>query len=565
MKLSHAIAKYLVDKGVDVVFGYQGGSITHMIDSFDKYGIKYIQSYNEQGAGLAADAYARVSQVGFSVAIGTNGPGATNLITAIANAYCDSVPIVFFTGQVHTYAMKKNDKIRQESFQEIDILSMVRYITKYAVTIMDKNDALFEINKALKIALDGRKGPVLIDIPVDVQGQDVEYKYSEFDIAKRKEDIDIDNVLIALSRAKKPLIIAGGGIRAADAVDLFRFFIEKTGIPVVTSLMGLDVLPHDSEFFIGYMGTYGNRYANLAVQNADVILVIGSRLDVRQTGKQKDLFAPNAIVIHVDVDECELGHYIDERIKIRSDIKVFLNCICKKKEIEQLDSYSDWKLQIIQWKTHFPNEKEFDIESELNPNIYLKEVGERIPNHSVVTFDVGQNQMWSAQSLRLIGDDFRIVSSGGLGTMGYSLPASIGAFFADKTKKVFALMGDGGFQMNIQELQMISYYKAPIKIIVLKNNALGLIRDIHEKYYERRYVGSVDGFSVPPLDKIAVAYNMRYFKISNYDDCNQLETIFRDERAWLIEIELIGNTYTRPELLGEDGLDHQSPYVSRKL
>ena len=564
MKLSDAIAQYLASRDIDTVFGYQGGSITHMIDSFDKYGIKYIQSYHEQGAGLAADAYARISKIGIGIAIGTNGPGVTNLITAIANAYCDSVPVLFFTGQVHTFAMKKSMDVRQESFQEIDVLSMVKTITKYAVTIKDKNRAIDEIRKAINIALTGRKGPVVIDLPVDIQGQDVEYsidKNNEFKENVKHKDIDISSIIDKILHSKRPLIIAGGGIRAAQACDKFRGLICKYNIPVVTSLMGLDVMPHNDANFVGFIGSYGNRYANYAIQNADVILVLGSRLDMRQTGKNRNLFACQACIIHVDIDETELGHFIENEIQIKSDIGEFIKQLDKELSGKKMPDIIEWKQQINVWKSFYRSNKEFNREIEINPNIYIEAIGENIKGNATITFDVGQNQMWAAQSLRVKGSDIRILNSGGLGTMGYALPASIGAYFADSDNKSIAIMGDGGLQMNIQELQMISEYKIPIKVIVLKNNSLGLIRDIHEKYYSRRYIGSVKGFSVPALDKIASAYGMNYKKIIDYTECNGLSQIFEDDKAWMIVIELNGNTYVRPELLGLDRLDKQSPYL----
>lgn len=553
-----------MSKGVTTVFGYQGGSITHMIDSFDKYGIRYIQSYNEQGAGLAADAYARVSKLGLGVAIGTNGPGATNLITAIANAYCDSVPVLFFTGQVHSFAMKKSADVRQESFQEIDILPMVKPVTKYAVTVMDKSAVITEIDKAIKIAMEGRKGPVVIDLPVDVQGQDVDYELRKYEAQiqdNTHSKLNIKSIIDRLYTAVRPLVIAGGGIRTSHAANDFRKLIKMLDIPVVTSLMGLDVLPHNDANFVGYIGSYGNRYANYAVQNADLILIIGSRLDMRQTGKRKDLFAPNAVIIHVDIDAAELGHFINEDIQIKCDIRQLIKSLISSAQNIDLPDITEWRDQIAEWKLKYPSHAEFNEMRELNPNLYLKLIGEQIGNHAVVACDVGQNQMWAGQSLRISGDDIRILNSGGLGAMGYSLPACIGAYFANKDRKAVAIMGDGGLQMNIQELQMVAHYRIPCKIIVLKNNALGLIRDTHEKYYDKRYVGSVDGFSVPPLDRIAEAYNLRYKRISNYNDCLNLKEIIEDDCAWMIEVELKGNTYTRPELLGPDGLDRQSPYV----
>lgn len=569
MKLSDAVAQHLAAKGIKVIFGYQGGSITHLIDSFSRYGIQYIQSYNEQGAGLAADAFARVSKSGVGVAIGTNGPGATNLITAIANAYCDSIPVIFITGQVHTLSMKKSHKIRQESFQEIDIIAMISSITKYCVTVMDKNRVLDEIDKAFDIALEGRKGPVVLDFPVDIQGMDIdvnEFSDKQLNVNLNKVKGVYKSYIRAMVRAIKeaayPLIIAGGGIRKSDSVEEFRLFVSRADIPVVTSLMGLDVLNHDDRNFVGLIGTYGNRYANLALQDSDLLIVMGSRLDPRQTGKMRGLFAPKARIIHIDIDEEELGHYIDGEIKILCDLKNFLIELNSAIESEEFPDISAWIEIINKLKNKYPSDKEFDESKENNPNLFMKKLGEFIPENAVVTFDVGQNQMWAAQSLRIRGEHVHILNSGGLGVMGYSLPAGIGAYFATTDRPVISLMGDGGLQMNIQELQMIAHYKLPMKVVVIRNNALGLIRDIHEKYYKKKYIGSVEGFSVPPLDLVAGVYNMKYIRIKDIKDIFCLEYIFRDSYAYMVEILIEGETYVRPELLGTDGLDKQSPYIS---
>lgn len=556
MKVSDAVAKYLASQGITTIFGYQGGAITHLIDSFDREGIRYIQTYHEQGASLAADAYSRVSEQGIGVAIATNGPGATNMVTGIANAYCDSVPVLYLTGQVHTFAMKKDARIRQESFQEIDILSIVKSITKYAVTVMDKDQVLPELQKAIQIAKSGRPGPVLVDLPVDVQGDQIDY--SELDEVI-PEDNPNDKYELDLWKMKfeKPLIIAGGGIRTGHAVREFREFVEKTRIPVVTSLMGLDAMDHRNPDYIGFIGSYGNRYANLAVQNADLILVLGSRLDMRQTGKRRDLFAPNAKIVHVDIDKAELGHFVLEEKSIQSDILTFL-----KKEIqnvpENVPNWNEWKSQINAWKQKYSDTMELDSAG-MNPNAILKQMGQWMNPETIACSDVGQNQMWLAQSFR--GSDLRILNSGGLGAMGYSLPAAIGAAFAKKdAATVVAFMGDGGLQMNIQELQVVGAYQLPIITVVWNNHALGLIRDVHEKYYNCRYVGSVDGFSLPDLSSLAVAYRLGYVKVTSMDELSQVEPILRDHRPYLVEIEIMENTYVRPELLGQDGLDHQFPY-----
>lgn len=566
MKLSDAISIYLKNRGIEVVFGYQGGSITHMIDSFVRMGIKYVQTYNEQGAGLAADAYARTSKLGLGVAIGTNGPGATNLITAIANAYCDSVPVLFFTGQVHSFAMRQNNKIRQESFQEIDIIAIVKSITKYAVTILDKNIAISEIEKAMNIAKSGRKGPVLIDLPVDIQGENVDdeilnksiHKKEVFDKKNNVETSTIRDVLNLLYSAKKPIILCGGGVRQAGAEEEFRKFVHNTGIPVVCSLMGLDVLNQKDDLFIGFIGNYGNRFANITLQNADFIIVLGSRLDIRQTGKKRDLFASQAHIIHVDIDKMELGHFINRTININADLLNFILMLNEEIKTQQKNiDLTGWYKEIYDYKKKYPDVMEYDYQF-MNPNFFLKELSKMMKDNSIICCDVGQNQMWVAQSLRIEGNNIRVLNSGGLGTMGYALPSTIGAYYANPNGHIIGMMGDGGLQMNIQELELIGYYQMPIVIFIFNNHALGLIRDVHEKYYDNRCYGSVIGFSMPNLKKLARAYRFAYVKISSLRKLKKLK-LFLDIPQ-IVEVDFKEDTYVKPELLGKDPLDRQIPY-----
>lgn len=561
MKLSDAIARFILSKGIDTVFGFQGGAITHMIDSFDKYKIQYIQNYNEQGSSFAADAFSRICASGMGCAIGTNGPGATNLITGIANAYCDSIPVLFFTGQVHSFAMKGNASTRQESFQEIDIVSVVSPITKYAKTILNKDEALFEIEKAINIATSGRPGPVVIDIPVDIQGSEVEYIEPKTN-SNISDSIDKKVILEALNdiySSERPIIISGGGIRISKSTDLLREFVKKTGIPVTVSLMGIDSMPHDDENFIGFIGSYGNRYSNLAIQNADLILALGTRLDMRQTGKRKDLFGPKAKVIHIDVDDGEIRHFIKSESGIQADLNDFLKelTVCLDSEKLKKTEIDKWKKQIAIWKSENSDLEEIEYKG-LHPNKVVNYFGNIISNNSIACADVGQNQMWVAQSLRIKGDNVRILNSGGLGAMGFSLPAAIGAYYASKESQIVAFMGDGGLQMNIQELQLVGSKQLPITVVVFNNHSLGLIRDVHEKYYEKRYVGSVWGFSLPDLEYICKAYNIEYCKVNNYNDLYNIKSFASSPK--LVEVVFDEDTYVKPELLGNDSLDRQIPY-----
>ena len=565
MKVSDYVASFIQKLGIKVIFGYQGGAITHLIESFDKTeGLDYIQNYNEQASALAADAYSRISDIRLGAAIATNGPGATNLVTGIANAYCDSVAVIYITGQVHTFAQKKRPEIRQESFQEIDIISIVKPITKYAVTINNKDDICYELEKAEYYAITGRKGPVLVDIPVDVQGEQIDIENVKHFEKEEYEKIESDeeqlgSVCNKLKKAKRPIIIVGGGIWQSKCNKLFNETVQRLQIPVVASLQGIDVISHSSEFFYGFIGSYGNRYANLAVSNADFILVLGSRLDMRQTGKRKDLLGKNAYVVHVDIDHTELKHHIEEDVSINMDLPLFLAYVNKDWKNEA-HNCSAWNNLISIWKKRFPSDQAGQMK--LYPNICMENIGKIVKDHASICCDVGQNQMWAAQSLRCEGEDIRILNSGGLGTMGYALPAAIGAYYADRKKKIICLVGDGGLQMNIQELCVIKTHHLPIKIFVFNNYALGLIREVHEKYYNKNYVGSRNGFSQPDMDMLANAYELKYIKITCADDIMDYEKNIDDDKAYLFDCIFPYDTYVRPELLGNDGLDNQMPRLS---
>lgn len=566
MKVSHVIASLLAKHGIKCVFGFQGGSVTHLIDSISRNSdIRYIQTYNEQGAAFAADAYARVSNDGIGVALATNGPGATNLITGIANAYCDSVPTLFLTGQVHSYSMKNSD-VRQESFQEIDICSVVKPITKYCVTVRDKDEVLSCLVKGINIAKSNRPGPVLIDIPVDIQGSDIDDYDSYFEEITECTAVRPSNlyelcgeIVNMLDTANAPLILLGGGVEQ-KITNTIQYISENYEIPVVTSLMGIDKVRHDSPLFVGFIGTYGNRYANLAIQNSDLLIVVGSRLDQRQTGKNKLKFAPKAKVVHVDIDSSELKHFIREDISILSDSKSFFLSLKESLVSSKFEKkYSKWNKQIIRWKELYDSTSELTNINGINPNQFMKELGLQLHENVIVCSDVGQNQMWVAQSLRVKADYFRLLNSGGLGAMGYSLPASIGAYFANKQSKVVAIMGDGGLQMNIQELQLLRQYSIPITVVIMNNHSLGMIRDIHKKYYDCNFEGSVHGFSVPPLEKIADAYGLAYFCISSEQDFQQINQIIASSKPYLVDVELQQDTRVSPELIGFNSLDQQQP------
>jgi acetolactate synthase-1/2/3 large subunit len=508
MKLSDYVMNFLFEKKIRYIFGYQGGSVTHLIDSLHKVeGLTYVQNYHEQASSFCADAYARVSG-GVGVAIATSGPGATNLITGIANAFFDSVPCLFITGQVSTHAMRTKQAIRQQGFQETDIVSIVKPITKFAETVLEPEKIRFYLENAIFQAQSGRPGSVLIDIPHNVQASEINpqalqsfYDSDEYTSEMKKNPRPDENVfrqiVAMLAEAKRPVVLAGGGMASVRGTGIFKTLVHACDLPVVGSLRGLDAIDHDDEHFCGFIGSYGNRYANFAVAKSDLLLVLGSRLDERQTGENRTLFAKGARIIHVDVDPHELNHNVRETISVCCDIGSFLNAL-----VAEIDNRSfnnkEWLDSIHRWKAKYPSYPVHANADGIDPNEFLHLLSKKVSDKAVVCSDVGQNMMWVAQSFCLSGDK-QLLSSSGHGAMGYSLPAGIGAHFASPDRQIICVMGDGGIQMNLQELQTIFREKIPVKIFVMNNKSLGMVRDFHEKYFNNKCFGSVEGFTSPDV------------------------------------------------------------------
>lgn len=517
MKGYDYISRCLLSRGIKYVFGYQGGAVTPLIDAMTRAGLKYVQCRHEQASGFAADAYARLTGK-CAVVVVTNGPGASNAVTAVANAYLDSVPVLFITGQVNTADLKQ-DGVRQNGFQEIDTVSMVKPITKYAARITDKAAVRQEFEKAFRLAENGRKGAVLLDLPMNILFEEITDAACTGAPQPEKEITDNDAVKILdfLNKAKRPVIVAGGGIRSANAQkELFKF-AQKTGLPVVRTLMGYDLY---TETDAGFSGNYGMPAANRLVYESDLILAIGTRFGKRQIGKKFSDYAPCAKVIRIDIDETELTHVVQPEFALRCDAKTFL----KKMN----------GLQITQRITRPPVFK--DSDKLPKPVDIVRKISLLAPEDCIVTTDVGQNQMWTAQGWQLKQKQ-RFLTSGGLGCMGFALPAAFGATFAGAKKKIFAFTGDGGLQMNLQELKTIADRGYPIKIIVFNNGSLGMIREAQMKYHGGRFIGTKQGYSVPDLEKTAEAFGIKYVRFNS----RSLKEALESNAPALIEIPLKGN------------------------
>jgi acetolactate synthase-1/2/3 large subunit len=563
MKLSDYLVNYLRTIGIDCIFGYPGGAVTHIIDSiYHISGIHFIGMATEQGAAFAAEGYAR-SKDDLGVALATSGPGATNLITGIGSAYFDSVPVLYITGQVNTYEFKKSYKetknIRQLGFQETDIIEIVKPIVKYAKQITNPNEIKFELQKAIHIAKSGRPGPVLLDIPMDIQRADVNSS-SLISYTPLKHTPDLSNVSKAVDMiraSKRPVILIGGGCRLKDTHHLERF-LKETQIPVVASLMGLERINFKYENFLGLMGVYGSRYANYTVANSDLILSIGSRLDNRQTAK-RDTFAKKAKLIRIDIDDTEFEYKVKpDELNLHISAQDFIDAI--KNQIKIFDKVDEaWIAQIKKWKKAYPFES--DDEKAL-PNKILKKLGKLIPTDAILSVDVGQNQIWAAQSINT-SRLHKFMVCGGMGAMGFSLPSAIGAYFANKENTIISINGDGGLQMNIQEFQTIKRYKLPVKVIVFNNQALGMIRHFQEMYFNNIYAGTIFGYDAPDFTKVAEGYGLKGYAFNEDSFGDDMKKLLSRKGSSVIEIRLPQNTYIFPKLSMGHPIEDQDPLLPR--
>lgn len=557
MKASDYIVEFLIKQGITDVFGYPGGMVTHLMDSFSKYEdkIKAHLTYHEQGAAFAACGYSQASGGKIGVAYATSGPGATNLITGICNAYFDSTPVLFITGQVNTFESKGEMNLRQRGFQETDIVSMVAGVTKYAVKIEDANRLRWELEYAVAQAKSGRKGPVLLDIPMNIFRAEIEPdelpSYTEETMA---EEVDFSCLKESIEQADRPVILVGNGVKIAGAVAELRKLSEKLAIPMVSTMLAVDTVSGDEKNF-GFIGAYGSRTANFIVAKSDLVITLGARLDVRQVGAKRENFAPGSKIVRIDVDSGELEYKVHEdEVQICADLKQAIGYMLDNVSTEK---YTKWN------ETCQKIKETLQGLDERNPNKIIEKISCHIPDNAIITTDVGQNQVWVAQSLK-IKNNQRVFFSGGHGAMGYSLPAAIGCAFACGGA-VYSFNGDGGIQMNIQELQTIARDQIPVKIILLNNLALGMIRHFQEMYFDDNYYQTLPtgGYTVPDFEAIAKAYKIPYRVIESEKDID--DDIFGIAGPEFVEVKLNEPTYVFPKLeFGKPNQD-QEPLLDRQL
>lgn len=565
MKVSDYIARFLYAQGVTHVFEVVGGMITHLVDSMHSQGkIRLISMHHEQAAGFAAEAMARITGVP-GVAMATSGPGATNLLTAICSCYFDSSPAIFITGQVNRHEQKGSLPIRQLGFQETDIVSMAAHVTKAAWCVQSPEEIPSLLAKAFTIALSGRCGPVLIDIPMDVQraeisGKDVDFP--PFSPERESDHIKIKELLAALSVAKRPLILAGGGISSSRSTALFRSFSEKVNVPVVNSLMGVDLLPYQHPLRVGTIGSYGNRWANIAIGQSDFLLILGSRLDVRQTGSETEAFKGNRTIYHVDIEAGEINNRVQGCTAMVADLPSFFKTIMRLITEATFPGRQEWFAEISKLRQSWPDTTELQDISGINPNLFMHQLSAASRQASAFLVDVGQHQMWAAQSLKLDGGQ-HFLTSGGMGAMGFALPAAVGAAWACPGQPVVMIAGDGGLQMNIQELQTVIHHQLPVKLVVINNQCYGMVRQFQQSYFAERYQSTYWGYSAPDFAKVAEAYGIATWTVNNHSEVPEaLERMWQDTGApFLLQVMIDIYTNTYPKIAFGCPITEMEPFV----
>jgi len=532
------IVEMLKDEGVTTIFGYPGAANAPIYDVLSKSGIRHILTRHEQGAAHAASGYARVTgKVG--VCMATSGPGATNLITGIATAYMDSIPIVAITGQVST------EMIGRDVFQEVDITGATEPFCKHNYLVKNINKLAEIIREAFYIAFTGRPGPVLVDIPIDIQTKTVEYiqpgkpEIRGYKPTYKGHSLQVKRIIESIHQAKRPLICAGGGVITSGASTELIKIAETLNIPVVTTLMGIGAIPANHPLCLGMLGSHGVYAANQAVTKSDLLIIMGARAGDRATGNT-DKFAKHARIVHIDIDPAEIGKNLGTDIPIVGDVKTILKCLIEQMNInkEEVDAVrQEWLDTVTQWKNRKNAEDLYNISTDspyVNPKYVLKVLSDITNGNAIVTTEVGQNQIWAANHYCTVHPR-SFISSGGLGTMGYGLPAAIGAKVGSPDSLVIAIVGDGSFQMSMQELGTMKQWDIDLKIILLNNKHLGMVREVQKLRYGKNYFAvTLDGS--PDFVKLADAYGIPAKRITcNTQVKEALNAALEHKGSYLLE------------------------------
>lgn len=559
LKASDCIVRFLVSHGVTDAFGYPGAVICHFMDSAGKEpGMGLHLNYHEQASAFAACGYAQASgRVG--VAYSNGGPGATNLVTGIANAWYDSIPTLFITGQVDTTAMRGGLPIRQRGIQEIPTAEMVKSICKRSVLVSGTERLRYELERAYWTATHGRPGPVVLEIPADVQRADVDWEALEPFVPPRAQDEGIPaaagRICQALRQAERPCLLVGNGVKQCGRQEALRRLAEKAGVPVVFSLPAMDLLPFDHPLNFGFIGNNGHRYSNFVLGKADLIVALGSRLDVKQVGNDRAGFALNAHLLRVDTEEGDLGYPVrEDEEQITADLRLLLPALAERADLAVDPA---WRQVCRRLKEELCG---YDFTA---GHRLIQRLADKAPAPCCFLADVGQHEVYLAQSLRL-KEGQKMLLSLGLASMGYGLPASIGACLATGGPAV-CFCGDGGFQMNVQELQMLRRDSLPVTVVVFNNHALGMIREFQERNFDAVYTQSMEegGYTIPSVRKLAAAYDIPYSAARSAEELDRIE--LDDKGPRIIELLVDEPTYLYPRLARGEAIQRMLPPLPEEL
>lgn len=554
-KASDYIFEYLVSKGVDTVFSVSGGAAAHLLDSMSRRSeITHVCNYHEQACAMAAEGYARITRKPACVLV-TNGPGSSNTITGVLGAFQDSIPMIVISGQVPTHQTMgcAGTNIRQLGVQECDIISMVKTITKYAVQVRDPKTLQYHLEMAYILATTGRQGPVWLDVPLDVQSSSIDVEDSHVLLSPAYTPIvDIDSIIEVIQKSKKPLVVTGNGIHLSETENETLALLRKLNVPVVSTWTSKDLFDHDDPQYVGNFGLFGERAANFAIQSADLLLILGSRLSIANTGYQSQLFAPNAVKIMVDLDENEIKKStlkIDHPVIM--DLRKFIPRMISGVSGIVLPDWSKWLERTQTWKKRYPVFlPEYKSNNyRINSFYFMEVLSGKLQNEVVVT-DMGTSYTCTMQSLQMNGKT-RLFTSSSCCSMGFGLPGAIGAHFAKSGKPIVLIAGDGGFQMNLQELQTIAHHKLPIKMFILNNNGYSAISAMQNNLFAGQHVGSTleSGVSAPDFVKIAGAYGIKACRFkTNIELKSGIDDVMMEEGPVLCEIMIPENQLLVPRV-----------------
>lgn len=530
------MVKCLEAEGVEVVFGYPGATICPFYDKIYDSDIKHILVRQEQNAAHMASGYARCSNKP-GVCVATSGPGATNLITGIATAYTDSIPLIAITGQV------RSDLLGRDVFQEADITGACEPFVKHSYIVKKTEDLPRVFKEAFYIASTGRKGPVLIDIPMDIQINELEsFEYPEsvniigYKPNTKGHTIQVRRAVEAIRNSKRPVIVSGGGVLLSGVKPKFRKFAEKTSIPVISTMMGIGVMPSEHELYLGMLGTHGKTVANRALHDADLVIVCGARLGDRAVASPHQM-SENTLVIHIDIDPAEIGKNVKTEIPIVGDMKNVMNML-----IENIGDYvvpNQWQETVKTWKKDFLRVPPV-FDGFVEPRTLVAHLSSMLRSKAILVADVGQNQIWCANNFRI--RDGRFLTTGGMGTMGYSIPAAVGAKFARPNRDVVVVCGDGSFQMSMNELATIRGNDLAIKIIIMRNHRLGMVRELQDNYYDCRHSATVLQGD-PDFLKIAEAYGIDHAEVSSNAEAEEiLQDVVKSDKPFILVCNVYPDT-----------------------